>query len=179
LNMAYYSWTFGSTALLGERDWLKRWKMMAPALEPLLAGAHILDLGCNLGLLDTFCALHGAEQVIAVDLEHDILAAAASVAETAGIEEKIVFKQGDLNSAEFVDSLLDGRQHTLVCALSVLHWIKNKDTVLRLVSSAPHLLYEGHGQPSEERELLVGLGFRDVRLLGYSERLRALYFASR
>jgi len=86
--MAYYSWTFGSTALLGERDWLKRWKMMAPALEPLLAGAHILDLGCNLGLLDTFCALHGAEQVIAVDLEHDILAAAASVAETAGIEEK-------------------------------------------------------------------------------------------
>jgi predicted Ser/Thr protein kinase len=49
--VAYYAWRFGGLTLPGERPWNRRWRMIQPAIAPFLAGARILDLGCNLGLL--------------------------------------------------------------------------------------------------------------------------------
>jgi 2-polyprenyl-3-methyl-5-hydroxy-6-metoxy-1,4-benzoquinol methylase/predicted Ser/Thr protein kinase len=173
-NTAYYRWTFGDVELPGERDWFSRWDIIYKALRQFLPGAHILDLGCNMGLLASHCMLYGAEHVTAVDMHDDILEAGNKLAGAAGVS--IDFLKGDLNSHDFIDFLL-GRQYDLVIALSVVHWLKNPDEALRLLAIAPMVLFEGHNPPLFEINLLRGLGFEEVKLIGYSERLRGLYLA--
>ena len=120
--------------------------------------------------------LYGARHVTAVDRAEDILEAGQSLAGAAGVD--IAFEQGDLSSPSFVDSLLD-REHDLVIALSVVHWLENPDEALRLLAAAPKVLFEGHGPPGDEMGLLRRLGFGNVQLIGYSERLRGLYLGIR
>jgi len=175
-NIAYYHWLFGHIELPGERDWLSRWDLMYSALREVFPGARVLDLGCNLGLVATHCMLYGAEKVTAVDVYDDILDAARLLAKAAGVE--VDFRRGDLNSSDFVDRLLD-HEYDVVLALSVAHWIEDRDQAARILTSAPALLFEGHSPASEEADYLRGLGFAKVQLVGYSERLRAMYFASR
>ncbi len=175
-NIAYYRWLFGHVELPGERDWFSRWDLMQSALREVLPGARVLDLGCNLGLVATHCMLHGAQSVTAVDVHDDILDGARMVADAAGVQ--VDFVKGDLNSSEFVDLLL-GREYDVVLALSVAHWIEDRDQAARILRTAPTLLFEGHSPASEEADHLHGLGFTEVQLVGYSERLRALYRASR
>jgi 2-polyprenyl-3-methyl-5-hydroxy-6-metoxy-1,4-benzoquinol methylase/predicted Ser/Thr protein kinase len=174
-NTAYYRWTFGDVELPGERDWFSRWDIIYKALRQFLPGAHILDLGCNMGLLASHCMLYGAEHVTAVDMHDDILEAGNKLAGAAGVS--IDFLKGDLNSHNFIDFLL-GKQYDLLIALSVVHWLKNPDEALRLLAIAPMVLFEGHNPPSVEINLLRGLGFMDVKLIGYSERLRGVYLAT-
>ena len=175
-NIAYYRWLFGHTELPGERDWFSRWDLMYSALRGVLPGARVLDLGCNLGLGATHCMLCGAKKVTGVDVYDDILDAARMVANAAGVE--VAFVKGDLNSSEFVDRLLD-QEYDVVLALSVAHWIENRDQAARILTAAPVLLFEGHSPASEEADHLRELGFAQVELIGYSERLRAMYRASR
>jgi len=175
-NIAYYRWLFGHTELPGERDWFSRWDLIYSALRGVLPGARVLDLGCNLGLVATHCMLCGAKQVTGVDVYDDILDAARMVANAAGVE--VDFIKGDLNSPDFVDWLLK-QEYDVVLALSVAHWIENRDQAARILNSAPTLLFEGHAPASEEAVHLRGLGFAKVEPVGYSERLRAMYRASR
>jgi len=175
-NIAYYRWLFGHIELPGERDWFSRWDLMYSALRGVLPGARVLDLGCNLGLVATHCMLRGAEKVTGVDVHEDILDAARMVASAAGVE--VDFVKGDLNSSDFVDCLL-GHEYDVVLALSVTHWIENPDQAARILTAAPMLLFEGHSPASEEADHLRELGFAKVELVGYSERLRAMYRASR
>lgn len=175
-NLAYYHWIFGDVELPGERDWFERWNLIYKAVRNILPGASILELGCNMGLLASHCILYGARHVTAVDIENDILEAGVRLAKTAGLE--IEFLQGDLNSQSFVDSLLE-RDYDIIVALSVIHWLKKPEEALRLLSHAPRILFEGHDPPPVEMKMLHELGFKDIKLIGYSERLRALYLASK
>lgn len=170
-NIAYYRWVFGDVELPGERDWFSRWDIMHKALRQFLPGARVLDLGCNLGLVATHCVLYGAERVTAVDVHDDILEAGHTLARAAGVS--IDFLEGDLNSHDFVDSILS-REYDLVIALSVVHWLENPDEALRLLAAAPMVLFEGHDPPLVEINRLRELGFGKVQLIGYSERLRGL-----
>lgn len=175
-NIAYYRWLFGHTELPGERDWFTRWDLIFKALREFLPGARVLDLGCNLGLVATHCMLHGAQAVTGVDAFDDILDAARMLAGAAGVD--VDFVKGDLNAADSVDRLL-GQEYDIVLALSVAHWIENRDQAARILRAAPVLLYEGHAPASQEAARLRELGFSRVQLVGYSERLRALYLACR
>jgi tRNA A-37 threonylcarbamoyl transferase component Bud32/SAM-dependent methyltransferase len=175
-NLAYYDWLFGHTELPGERDWFSRWDLIYTGLQGTLRGARVLDLGCNLGLVATHCMLCGAQRVTAVDVYEDILDAARMVADAAGVE--VDFVKGDLNSSDFVERLL-GQEYDVILALSVTHWIKNRDQAARILAAAPILIFEGHSPASEEADNLRELGFAAVELLGYSERLRAMFRASR
>jgi SAM-dependent methyltransferase/predicted Ser/Thr protein kinase len=175
-SIAYYGWVFGDVELPGERDWFSRWDLLQKAVGHFLRGARVLDLGCNLGLVATHCRLYGAEHVTAVDFDEDILVAGRSLARAAGVD--VDFVRGDLNSHAFVDSLLR-RQYDLVIALSVVHWLENRNEVVRILASAPRVLFEGHDPPSAEIDWLRGLGFDDVQLIGYSERLRGVYLGLR
>lgn len=175
-NIAYYRWLFGHIELPGERDWFSRWDLIYSGLRGVLPGARVLDLGCNLGLVATHCMLCGAEKVTGVDVYEDILDAARMLASAAGVE--VDFVKGDLNSSDFVDWLL-GQEYDVVLALSVTHWIESRDQAARILTAAPMLLFEGHSPASEEADHLRELGFAKVELVGYSERLRAMYRASR
>jgi 2-polyprenyl-3-methyl-5-hydroxy-6-metoxy-1,4-benzoquinol methylase len=175
-NIAYYRWLFGHIELPGERDWSSRWDLIYSGLRGVLPGARVLDLGCNLGLVATHCMLCGAEKVTGVDVYEDILDAARMLTSSAGVE--VEFVKGDLNSSGFVDWLL-GQEYDVVLALSVTHWIESRDQAARILTAAPMLLFEGHSPASEEADHLRELGFAKVELVGYSERLRAMYRASR
>lgn len=172
-NIAYYRWMFGNVELPGERDWFVRWDIMYKALRQFpLKGASVLDLGCNLGLVAVHCMMYGAEHVIAVDVNDDVLEAGHRLARTAATN--IDFLKGDLNSFDFIDCILD-REYNFVIALSVMHWLENQDGVLQVIAAADGVLFEGHDSSSVEMNLLRRLGFRKVQLIGYSERLRGLY----
>jgi predicted Ser/Thr protein kinase len=175
-NIAYYRWLFGHIELPGERDWFSRWDLIYSGIRGVLPGARVLDLGCNLGLVATHCMLHGAKKVTGVDVYEDILDAGRMLASAAGVE--VDFVKGDLNSSDFVDWLL-GQEYDVVLALSVTHWIESRDQADRILTAAPVLLFEGHSPASEEADHLRELGFAKVELVGYSERLRAVYCASR
>jgi serine/threonine protein kinase len=91
-NLAYH-WVFGDVELPGERDWFNRWEIIYKALRQFLPGAHILDLGCNMGLLANHCMLYGAKHVTAIDIYDDILEAGSKLAKAAGVD--IEFLKGD------------------------------------------------------------------------------------
>ena len=64
-------------------------------------------------------------------------------------------------------------------AQSVLHWVQDKEALIRLMARSGVLLYEGHNPVYQEIEFLQDLGFGQVDLLGYTERLRGLFLARR
>ncbi|RYD61687.1 MAG: methyltransferase domain-containing protein, partial [Verrucomicrobiaceae bacterium] len=99
-DIAYYQWNFGGLTLPGERPWLQRWQLIRPAIQSLLPGARVLDLGCNMGMLSLHCLLHGAERVTGVDHEADIVECAAQLASIAGVQ--LNARHGDLNDPRFV-----------------------------------------------------------------------------
>jgi len=174
--VAYHHWYFGDLELPGEREWIPRWQMMHRVIGSILPGARVIDLGCNMGMLTLHLKLFGASRVTGVELHDDMVGVARDLAAVAGLE--ITFHQADLNKRECVEPLL-AHDYDLAIALSVVHWLSDRSHVLELLRRTPHVLYEGHAPPSEEIALLQGLGFREVRIVGYSERLRGLYFASR
>jgi 2-polyprenyl-3-methyl-5-hydroxy-6-metoxy-1,4-benzoquinol methylase len=145
-------------------------------VREVVPGSTVLELGCNSGLLGVHCALLGAESVTGVDCFESILSSARRIAGAAGVNNEFV--TGDLSEKTFVE-ILAARRPQVVFALSVLHWLTNKQPVLELLSTVPKLFLEGHDPMSVEIAKLRGLGFTNVRILGYSERLRPLYFASR
>ncbi len=174
-DIAYYAWNFGDLELRGERPWRQRWELIHPVIKPFLTGARVLDIGCNMGMLSTHCALFGAARVTSVDHEAPIVAAAKRLSAVAGVE--LDARVGDLNKPEFVAEIA-AQPYDLAIALSVVYWLQNKDAVLKLLASTPRVLFEGHLPPEEEVKMLHSLGFRDVKIVGYSERLRGLYLAS-
>ncbi len=176
-KIAYYQWQFGDNTFAGEREWSHRWNMILPAVRDLVPGAHILDLGCNAGILDAYFQLNGAAHVTGVDLDEEVLEAARLFAQAAGVKDD--FRQGDLNDKTFTDSLLEQDRYDLIVAQSVLHWVQDKEALIRLMARSGVLLYEGHNPVYQEIEFLQDLGFGQVDLLGYTERLRGLFLARR
>ena len=174
--VAYHHWFFGALELPGEREWIPRWQMIHAAIAPILPGARVIDMGCNMGILAVHLKLYGAARMTGVELHDDMVGVARDFAKTAGVE--VAFHQADLNRRECVEPLL-AETYDLAIALSVVHWLEHREHVLELLRRTPHVLYEGHSPPSEELALMKSLGFTNVRIVGYSERLRGLYLASR
>lgn len=63
-----------------------KWKALAPDLPQDLAGATILDVGCNGGFYSLEMKRRGAERVLAVDVDDRYLAQARFAADTLGLE---------------------------------------------------------------------------------------------
>lgn len=176
-HIAYYNWSFCEEELKGERDWFIRWGLIYPAIRDMLPGASVLELGCNMGLLGTYLKLYGAGRVVGVDIDQDILEAGKKLSRTAGVD--VTYLKGDLSSSGFVKEHLINQSFDLVSALSVLQWLPGREAIYPVLEKAPLLLFEGHDPTSQELRWLKNLGFKQVNILGYSERLRALYLASR
>jgi hypothetical protein len=91
---------------------------------------------------------------------------------------EVAFHLVDLNQPASVEPWLR-EEYDLVIALSVLHWLENPEPARRLLARSPRVLFEGHLPAGEEMALLKELGFPHVRLVGYSERLRGMYLATK
>lgn len=170
--VAYYAFSLGTHVFPGERQWYERWIPIRHALGDL-SGKRILECGCNMGMLSSFCNMHGAETV-GVEMHDDILEAARLFAQACGSSAS--FRQGDLASERVFSEL--GSEYDLVVALSVVHWLRDPRPFMEFLRGQRAVLYEGHGSLSESKHWLERCGFPRQEVLCYTERLRPLILAS-
>lgn len=173
-HSCYYDWRWGGFALPGERPWYQRWDLLRPVFEHRAPRGGFLELGCNLGLLSTHASVAGWQ---ARGVDHNALAvtAAGEIARALGVAAQ--FQTGNLCDPALFAAL--GDDHDLVSALSVVHWLPDPAPVEAFLRRQRRLLFEGHRAIHEEISYLHSLGYEQVELLGYSERLRPLFYATR
>jgi hypothetical protein len=172
-DIAYYSFDICGVHFPGERPWPLRWNSIRKRVD--FRGKRLLELGCNLGLLSIHARLEGAVACMGVDVDGEILRAAALTA--AGFEVDVEHRQLDLDDPrpwekEFLN-------FDMVSALSVMHWVKNKERLWMFLGRFSELLYEGHESESEAEKNLKRAGFTQFERLGLTERNRQVFFASR
>jgi tRNA (mo5U34)-methyltransferase len=63
-----------------------KWKHIEPAVPPDLAGASVLDIGCNGGFYSIQMKRRGAGHVLGIDIDDRYLSQARFAAETLGLE---------------------------------------------------------------------------------------------
>jgi SAM-dependent methyltransferase len=173
IHVAYYSLDVSGMNFPGERPWILRWNAIRTNMD--FRGKRLLELGCNLGLLSIHAKLSGASGCVAMDLDSDVLKAARLAAAAFGAD--IEFIQGDLNAID--EHSTDPAHFDIVSALSVMHWVRNKEKMWAFLSRFPQILYEGHEPETEAEELLKRAGFTNVISLGQTERSRTMFLASR
>lgn len=173
-HSCYYAWHWGGFELSGERPWSVRWDLLRSLFESELSPGRFLELGCNLGLLSTHAALCGW-QTLGID-QNALAVAAADVISTA-FSTTARFQVGDLCD-ESTYACLE-RRYDLVSVLSVVHWLPNPAPIEAFLRQQPRLLFEGHRSVQDELGYLQSLGFEKIRCLGYSERLRPVFYAQR
>lgn len=167
-HIAYYAFTFKGWHFLGERPWYQRWEPIRRAVS--FRNRRVLDLGANMGLLSTFAAIHGASDVVGVDRNGQIIAAARMIASALGA--RVRFEQIDLAGDDDWESKLAGAD--MVVALSLLQWLPRQERVMRFIASHAEVLYEGHGSIQYETDRLRSAGFDRVSVLAVTERGRGL-----
>jgi SAM-dependent methyltransferase len=171
----YYSLDFEGFHLPGERPWERRWAQLRQATA--WRGSRVLELGCNLGLLGIFALRAGAEDALGVDFIAPLLEANRLVQQAYGVSYRTV--QLDFDDARPWEEELSAFQPTLVTALSVLEWVKDKERFLDFLGRFDAVLFEGHDNAAVERQRLGRVGFTDIVLLARSEHNRPILLARR
>lgn len=67
----------------------------------------ILDAGTGKGRFAISCAISGAQKVIAIDISEEMLAIARERARLAGVQDKISFELGDVESLKYGSNFFD------------------------------------------------------------------------
>ncbi len=171
----YYSLEFESFHLPGERPWHLRWALLRQAAA--WPGSRVLELGCNLGLLATFAVRAGAEDALGVDVGAPLLQANRLLQQAHRVSYGVL--QLDFDDRRPWEDALSAFRPTLVTALSVLEWVKDKERFLDFLGRFDTVLFEGHDSDAVERERLGRVGFTDITLLGRSEHNRPVLLARR
>lgn len=172
-SVAYYSLDISGINFPGERPWVLRWNGIEESIN--FEGKKFLELGSNLGLLSIHAKLNGATACLGVDIDHDIVKAATMAANA--FEVDIKFRQQNLDDASQWEKELNG--YDIVSALSVLHWVKNKERVWSFLGTHKEILYEGHESNDEAEDSLRKHGFVKIVRLGQSERGRQMIYAKK
>lgn len=173
VDTAYYSIDIVGVNFPGERPWILRWDRIRKEVD--FKGKRLLELGCNMGLLSIHAKLWGASYCLGVDVDKEILWAAELAARAFGTD--VAHRQLDLGDSFQWEEELKG--FDIVSALSVLHWIKNKDRVWSFLAKHKEVLYEGHESEQEAESNLIRAGFTRIVRLGTTERNRQIFHASR
>jgi len=170
-GLCYYALTYKNWHFPGERPWHLRWEAIRRHVA--FDGKRVLDLGTNLGLLPAFALLHGAKDAIGIDVDAEILEAAALIAEAFGVRAD--FQRLDIGT----DSTWVSAAHDadIVVAMSVLDWIPTSRSILEVLRPGSEIIYEGHDPIDVELAKLRRSGYCDPRVLLESERGRFLLHA--
>jgi len=174
-NLAYYSWSLGDKLFPGERPWLQRWLAIEVA-GIKFRDLKVLDLGSNIGLFSMYASLFGAKEVVSVDRFEDILNVSQSLSGLFGISN-IRAQLSDLNVDKTIIELAKASDLGVAC--SVYQWLKDKSVFDEAMLNLKSVIYEGHQDNKTEEARLRQWGFNNITLVGYSERLRGIYFAEK
>jgi SAM-dependent methyltransferase len=171
--LAYYAFSFQGEHFPGERPWYQRWEPLRTAID--WSDKRVLELGCNMGLLSAFARIHGAAEATAVDRDALILEAGRLVCVALDVDG-VTFSQADLTSRSWEVRMPDA---DICIAMSVLHWLPQEaqQRLVRFLGRHDEVVYEGHQPLSVEVGRLRSAGFRQVDVLGQSERGRHLLHA--
>lgn len=172
-RIAYYAWTFKGTHHIGERPWPFRWELLRKAIS--FEGKRVLELGSNMAMTSAYALLHGASEATAVDSDEVILDAAALLGVALGVPIRTIRLKFDASGA-WEDALPDA---DLAIAMSILEWVPDRIRFERYLGRFAEVVFEGHESAAVERQRLTRIGFREVTLLGESERGRPVFVARR
>jgi hypothetical protein len=173
LHICYYSMAFDGFALPGERPWGPRWDLLSRTLS--WKGARVLELGCNIGLLSTFAVRAGAADALAVDCDDMLLEANRMVQQAFHVNCPRI--RCDFNQPNGWEEQLAAFKPTIVTALSVLHWVAEKERFLRFLGRFETVLYEGHDSEAVERRRLEWAGFKNIQFVGRHQYNRPVFVA--
>ncbi len=169
--IAYYSLEHQGVQFPGERPWAPRWQSLCNITN--YAGKRVLELGCNMGLLSVFLLKKAAvSAALAVDCDRSILQAAGHVADAFGVRPE--FMRIDFDQDADWEVVLTDFRPDIVFALSVLHWIRDKERFLAFLGRFDEIVYEGHDSTRTERQRLRRVGFSAIDLVATSERSRPI-----
>lgn len=168
-GLAYYTLTLEGYCFHGERPWIPRWNMLRSATD--YSGKRILELGCNMGLLSTFLLKEcDAKAALGVDVDARILDAAKLISTAFNV--KLDLKVIDCDDAGDWDTTLIDFSPDIVFALNVLNWVKDKKRLLNFLGRFQEVIFEGHDNFAIESKRLNGIGFKEIDVVGVSERGR-------
>jgi len=170
-RVAYYSLDVEGFHFPGERSWIERWNMLRSITD--YSSKRILELGCNMGLLSCFLLKEsGASAALAVDADLDIIEEAKQVSLAFGV--KPILKCRDFDALNDWETELVDFKPDIVFALSVLNWIKDKQRFLNFLGCFQEIIFEGHDSIEVERRRLRAVGFKQIDVVGISERKRRI-----
>ncbi len=170
-GISYYSLDVRGFHLPGERPWPMRWEMLAQNIN--FTGRHVVELGCNLGLLSLHARATGAAAVIGADHNQGVVEAAQALAGLLGLEAR--FEKVDFDRDSDWEARLGAGD--LVTALSLTYWLRDKDRLWRYLARFREVVFEGHESPVEVENRLRAAQFNRIARLGVSERGRVLFHA--
>lgn len=170
-GVAYYSLDVAGCHLDGERPWTLRWSGIFKKVD--FEGKHVLECGCNLGLFSAFARRAGASRCVGVDVNGSILAGSRLVSEALGVENE--FFQVDFDGDEPWEEKLAG--FDLAIALSVAHWLRNRNRFFAFLGRHREVIFEGHDGTEMAIDRLREAGFSAIDVIAISERNRAVLHA--
>ncbi len=174
-HVCYYSMDFEGFPLPGERPWQPRWRLLSQ--DVCWRGARVLELGCHLGLLGTFALRAGAQDAVGVDRHSGLLQANQLVQRAFRISYRTM--QCDFDDPNPWEDELAACRPTIVTALSVLHWVKDRERFLRFLGRFATVLFEGHDGDAVECRRLEQAGFTNIAFVGRSEPGRSVFLAGK
>jgi hypothetical protein len=172
-QVAYYAFTYKARHFPGERPWHLRWEAIRRAVN--FEGKRVLELGSNMGLLSSFAMIHGASKATGIDCDGTIIESARLVSEA--LNAGATFECVNLVKDPDWESRLAGAD--IVVAMSLLHWLPNKERLLKFLGAHREIIYEGHNPLDVEKARLGSVGFDDVSVIAQTERGRFILHAHR
>ena len=170
-HIAYYSLTYKNWHFLGERPWYLRWEYIRNNVD--FVGKTVLELGCNMGLFSLFAMVHGAKKALGIDKDQEIIKVAEEIGKALRIDAS--FDCLDLVSDPDWEEKLKGSD--IVIAMSLIHWVPNKQRILEFLGHHREVIYEGHEKLSLEMSRLKSIGFYHIKVLCETERGRHVLYA--
>ena len=157
-------------------------------------GKKVIDIGCNQGFFSFQAALHGAKEVVGIDIQEEDIATAKDIKKCIDLPEEteVKFLVGD--AVEYIDSLSREDDIGLIIANSVMHQIfpnfKGASRLLHKISCiSPYFVLEtpaNHKKMNLNMKEVFGVlnsHFSVVRCLyvydAYSSGYRVIFSCSR
>ena len=170
----YYSITVNKRLFKGNRPWEARWDLIKDIID--YEGKNVAELGCCMGLVATSLKKYrGVNRAVGVDGTDAFLTKQGSPYRiraarwfAQAFDADVQFIQADLDNDLNYETRI-GYDYDVVFCMSLLHWVQDKERLLRYLSHFDHIIFEGHDAPSVEIERFKKHGFDNHTILGIGD----------